>query len=114
IDEGSAQWGLVALAAFLLYGCKLAGLLAVLVSGKQSRLFGGRLRLLASAALEQVGALVISAVLVIFYTRYVFDLLRGATVRWDAQPRDDRGLSWAEAWTRLRLPTLVGAAWLAA
>jgi membrane glycosyltransferase len=30
-------------------------------------------------------------------------------VGWDAQPRDDRGLSWREAWGMLRLQTLFGA-----
>jgi membrane glycosyltransferase len=113
LADGRAQWGLIALGGALLYSCKLSALASVLVSRTQSRLFGGRLRLLAGAAIEQIGALVITSVLITFYTRYIVDLLRGASVRWDAQPRDDRGLSWAEAWTRLRLPTLVGAAWLA-
>ena len=113
LADGPAQWGLIALAGFLLYACKLTSLATVLASARQSRLFGGRLRLLASAALEQIGALVVTPVLIVFYTRFVIDLLRGASVRWDAQPRDDRGLTWTEAWTRLRLPTLVGAAWLA-
>ncbi|MBV8916306.1 MAG: glucans biosynthesis glucosyltransferase MdoH [Acetobacteraceae bacterium] len=114
LEGGPAQWTLVALSAFMLYACKVTSLIAVLVSRKQSRLFGGRLRLLASAVLEQLGALVITGVLIACYASFVLDLVRGRSVRWEAQPRDDRGLSWAEAWTRLRLPTLAGAAWLTA
>ncbi len=113
LADGPAQWGLAALGATLLYACKLTSLLPVLLSRHHSLLFGGRVRLLLSAGLEQIGALVITSVLITLYTRYIVDLVRGASVRWDPQPRDDRGLSWAEAWTRLRLPTLVGAAWLA-
>jgi membrane glycosyltransferase len=33
-------------------------------------------------------------------------------VQWDAQPRDDRGVSWGEAVQRMRLPTAIGAIWL--
>ncbi len=111
LAHGPAQTALVALGASLLYGCKVVSLVPVLWSARAARQFGGRLRLLGSAALEQLGALVVTAVLITLYTRYIVDLLLGATVCWDAQPRDDRGLSWREAWTRLRQPTLVGAVW---
>jgi membrane glycosyltransferase len=113
LGGGAAQWGLAGLVAALLYSCKLTALAAVLANRNEARQFGGRLRLLVSAALEQLGALVITSVLITFYTRFVISLLRGATVRWDAQPRDDRGLSWGEASTRLLLPTLVGVVWTA-
>ncbi len=112
LHGGGAQHALIGLGATMLYASKLTALASVLTSGKQSRRFGGRVRLLLSAALEQLGALVITAVLIVSYTRYVYDLLRGSTVRWDAQPRDERGLSWGEAGSRLLLPTLAGAVWL--
>jgi len=114
LGGGAASWGLIALGAGLLYSCKVVAIAAALCSTTESRLFGGRARLLGSALLEQLGALVVTAVLVTFYTRFIGALLRGKSVRWDAQPRDDRGLSWGEAWARLKLPTLVGLAWLIA
>ena len=40
-------------------------------------------------------------------------LLLGQTVRWTAQPRDDRGVSWAEGWVRFRGMLAAGLAWLA-
>ncbi|MDT7952448.1 MAG: glucans biosynthesis glucosyltransferase MdoH [Acetobacteraceae bacterium] len=113
LGPGLAQAWLIGLGAVLLYGGKLAVLLSVLVDGDETRGFGGRMRLLAGAVAEQLGALVISAVLITFYTRFIGALLAGASVRWDAQPRDDRGLSWSEAADKLRLPTLVGVVWLA-
>lgn len=113
LADGAAQWGLIALTATLLYVCKAAALATVLTDGAEARKFGGRWRILASAAVEQLGALIITGVLITFYTRFIAALLGGASVRWEAQPRDDRGLSWREAWTRLKLPTFVGAAWLA-
>lgn len=113
LGPGTAQSWLIGLGAVLLYGGKVLVLGSVLVSRAESRRFGGRLRLLAGAVAEQLGALVISAVLIMFYTRFIGALLAGSSVRWTAQPRDDRGLCWGEAAGRLMLPTLVGVVWLA-
>ncbi|MDP9095299.1 MAG: glucans biosynthesis glucosyltransferase MdoH, partial [Pseudomonadota bacterium] len=112
LGNGPAQSALIALGAILLYGGKIAAVGSILVSGTESRRFGGRVRLIAGAIAEQLGALVISAVLIAFYTRFIAALLAGASVRWDAQSRDDRGLSWNEATAKLTLPTMVGFIWL--
>ena len=112
LGAGAAQGALAVLTLGLLYAGKLLTLGAVLFNDREARGYGGRARLLASAALEQVAALGISATLIHFYTRYVFDLLLGQTVRWDAQPRDNRGLGWAEGWMRLRGTLLAGLGWL--
>ena len=113
LGTGAAHTALATLLLGLLYGGKLLSLGEVLADATEARRYGGRLRLLAGAALEQVGALVISAVLILFYTRYVLALLCGQTVRWTAQPRDDRGVSWAEGWVRFRGMLAAGLAWLA-
>ncbi len=114
LGSGPAHAGLAALVLGLLYGGKLLCLGEVLADGQEARRYGGRLRLLAGAALEQVGALVISAVLILFYTRYVLGLLLGHSVRWTVQPRDDRGVSWSEGWLRFRGVLAAGLLWLAA
>ena len=110
---GAMRAGFFALSAFLLYGAKLCSLVATLASGTASARFGGRLRLLASAALEQAAAMVSAPILLVFYTRFIIMMLLGRTVRWDAQPRDDRGVTWGEAALRMRLPAGVGLVWLA-
>ncbi len=112
LGAGAAHAALAVLVLGLLYAGKLLSLGTALFDDREARSYGGRARLLASAALEQVAALVISATLIVFYTRYVAALLLGQTVRWDAQPRDNRGVSWAEGWTRLRGTLLVGLGWL--
>ena len=111
LSGSSAQWALAALTGTLLYASKVTTLTAVLADREASAAFGGRARLLASAVLEQLGALVITGVLITFYTRFIVALLCGSSVRWDAQSRDDRGLTWREAWIRLQLPTVVGIVW---
>ena len=112
VGGGPASAWLVGLGAVLLYGGKVAVMLTTLADGAESARFGGRVRLILGVVAEQAGALVISAVLIAFYTRFVFALLAGSSVRWDAQPRDDRGLSWSEASHKLMLPTVLGLVWL--
>jgi len=109
----AAATGLIAVTAFLLYGAKLLTLADAVLDPAQARAYGGRGKLLASAALEQVAAFATSPILLVFYTRYILALLRGSTVRWDAQARDDRGVSWREGWARMRAPFAVGVIWLA-
>jgi membrane glycosyltransferase len=112
LGGGAAHTVLAGLVLGLLYAGKLLSLGSALFDSREAKSFGGRGRLLASAMLEQMAALVISAMLIVFYTRYVVALLLGQTVRWDAQPRDDRGLSWSEGWLRLRGTLFIGVAWL--
>lgn len=112
LGAGPAHAGLLALTVFLLYGAKVMALGLAVADGAEARGYGGRARLLAGAALEQLAAFVAAPILTLFYTRYVWALLRGGSVQWGAQPRDDRGLSWREGWLRLRGHTLTGAVWL--
>jgi membrane glycosyltransferase len=112
LGTGAAHSALAVLVLGLLYAGKLLSLGTALFDDREARSYGGRIRLIASAVLEQVAALGISAMLIVFYTRYVVALLLGQTVRWDAQPRDNRGVSWAEGWMRLRGTLLVGLGWL--
>ncbi len=114
LGSGVAHACLAALVLGFLYAGKLLCLGEVLADSEESRRYGGRMRLLAGAALEQVGALVVSSVLILFYTRYTAALLCGQTVRWTPQPRDDRGISWSEGWVRLRGMFAAGLAWMAA
>ena len=111
---GTAGGALLALGAVLLYAGKAASLLAALADGDEAATYGGRWALLGSAALEQAAAFVVSPLLVVSYAGFVFDVLLGRSVRWEAQPRDDRGVTWREALTRMRGSAVLGAAWLAA
>ena len=104
--------GLVGLGAVLLYGGKALTFATVLADRSEAARFGGRLALAGSAAVEQLAAFAVSAMVIVAYTRSVVDLIRGRTVRWDAQPRDDRGVSWAEGWLRTRLMAVSGLCWL--
>ena len=114
LEHSGAAGALAALVFAMLYGFKLTVLGAALADGRTARSFGGRLKLFGSAVCEQVSAFVLTPVLIVFYSSFVGGVMSGRSVRWDAQQRDDRGVGWAEAWARLRVPTLAGAAWLLA
>ena len=68
--------------------------------------FGGTRALLASAALEQVVWVLLWPVMTLFTAGAVVSTFFGRVVRWDAQARDDRKVSWAEA-CRLQADALV-------
>ncbi len=114
LGGGIAHTALAGLVLGLLYAGKLLNLGSALFDARVARSYGGRGRLLLSAALEQLAVLAVSAMLIVFYTQYVVALLLGQTVRWDAQPRDDRGVSWAEGWLRLRGTLIIGIGWFLA
>ena len=111
---GWTRDGFVLLTFLMLYAAKFCSLGIALADRRTAAQFGGRGRMLASALLEQAAAMVSAPVLLVFYTRFILMMLFGRTVQWDAQPRDDRGVSWGEALHRMRLPGAVGLVWLAA
>ena len=105
----------IALAAIVfgsLYAGKIMSVGMALFDNWESWSYSGRLSLITSAVLEQLAALVTSAMLLVFYTHYSITLLLGHTVKWDTQARDDRGVSWTEGWLRLRVTFVLGVAWL--
>jgi membrane glycosyltransferase len=73
------------------------GLAAALAHGPSRRAFGGAGRLVASAVLEQALSTLMTPALLLFYTRFVATTLAGRVVSWDAQPRGDRAVPFAEA-----------------
>ncbi len=99
---------LVWLTVFLLFGPRLASLGRALLLPGAARGFGGRGRLLASALVEQLIAMLLSPVLMLSATGFVLSTLAGRVVVWNAPARGDRAVGWAEAWRRLRWHTLVG------
>ncbi len=98
----------------LMFAPRLLSLAAALADGATSRGFGGRPGLVASVLLDQVFSLLAGPVSLVFYLVFVATTLAGRIVRWDAQPRDDRGLRWREASARFGLPLGVAAAVVAA
>ncbi|MCJ2106047.1 glucans biosynthesis glucosyltransferase MdoH [Methylobacterium sp. E-041] len=103
---GAAAHGLAALTLTVLALPKLLSLGHVLASKARRDAFGGTRSLLASAALEQGIWVLLWPVMTLFTAGAVISTFFGRVVRWDAQARDDRKVSWAEA-CRLQADALV-------
>ncbi|MBB3141290.1 glucans biosynthesis glucosyltransferase MdoH [Halomonas organivorans] len=72
---------------------------------------GGRARLVASAVLEALFAMLIAPLMMVFHSRFVIEVLSGRTVAWDPQAREGRALPWREALRHTWPGTLAGALW---
>ena len=103
---------LLAVTLVLLFLPKLLALSLALVRNAAS--YGGPSRLVCSALLEMLFAVILAPVMMLYHTRGVLSVLTGHTVTWDPQVRDDHTLCWRGAWTSTWGITLVGLAWASA
>ncbi len=91
---------------------RLASLLVVLASRRQSAAFGGRMAALAGVALDQALTVLLMPLNLLVCAQFVAATLGGRSVGWSTQPRCDRGVGWGEA-MRLLWPYLAaGVAWV--
>jgi membrane glycosyltransferase len=107
--HGAAAHGLAVLSLAVLALPKVLSLGHVLVSPERRASFGGVRSLLASAALEQVVWVFLWPVLTLFTAGAVVSTFLGRVVRWETQDRDDRQVSWAEAFRLQADAVVVGA-----
>ncbi|HLY55191.1 MAG TPA: glucans biosynthesis glucosyltransferase MdoH [Stellaceae bacterium] len=105
---------LLAITLASLFLPKVMGLLLVVFSSRARRSYGGLWRLLASVLLETVFSTLLAPVMMLFQTLFVVSTLIGRSVSWDAQPRDDRGLSWREGIVRHVGQSIFGLIWAGA
>lgn len=90
---------------------KLLGLLLALVSRPEA--FGGRLRLLASALLEALAAVLLAPVMMVFHSAFVLGVLTGTRVEWGSQAREGRMVRWNDALRHTAPALLLGTLWAA-
>lgn len=62
-----------------------------------------------SLGLEIVVSTLMAPVMMLFQSKFVFDILRGKSVGWNAQNRGDEGTSWQTAWQIHKWHTVFGA-----
>jgi len=90
---------------------KIMGLLLVLFSPVRRRPYGGLMGLLPSVLIETIFSTLLAPIMMLFQSLFVTAAFSGRSVAWEAQPRDDRGLSWREGLKRHAGQTLLGLAW---
>ena len=93
----------------LLFVPKLLGVILALV--RHRRQFGGTWRLLLSALLEMLFAVVIAPVMMMYHSRFVMSVLSGHDIRWEPSAREARAVPWPEALRKTAGTTAFGLAW---
>ena len=91
---------------------KLLATIMTLIDGPRRRAHGGMFAILGGVLVETVLAVLIAPLVAVFHSRFVIAAIRGTNVRWNAQQRDERGVSWGEATRQFVGLTIFG--WLVA
>ncbi len=110
VDRRAAPDALPWLVAGLIIVPRLVCVLAAMADGEQARGFGGRVALATSALLDQLVVALTYPATLTFHLVFLSGTLLGGETRWDAQTRDDCGLSWRRATGRLGPPLAIAAA----
>ena len=100
---------LLAVTAVILFLPKVLGLALALLQRRRS--FGGALRLTGGSAAEFTFSVVVAPVMMMYHSAFVLAILAGRTVRWGAQDRDGRSVSWREALGQTAATVVLGFLW---
>jgi membrane glycosyltransferase len=104
--------GLWAWTLTLLFLPRVLGVIAVFLRREQ-RAFGGTAKLLRSALLESVLALLLAPVRMVAHSVFVVSALTGLRLEWKSPPREAAGVAWRDA-LAYYAPAMLGAAAVAA
>lgn len=104
-------YALLGTTAVILFLPKLLAVALALARREERQGFGGARRLLASAVAELLFSLLLAPVMMLFHSTFVLTVLLGRGVGWTSQPRDDRGVDWADAVRRHAGHGAIGAVW---
>ncbi len=98
----------------LLFAPKLLAAGLAMARRRDRRSFGGAARLATSFVLELAFSTLLAPVLMLFQSGFVTMIALGRSVGWNAQARDDRGVSWRSAMRRHWIHVVLGVAWAGA
>jgi membrane glycosyltransferase len=93
---------------------KVFGLILLFRRRERLKAFGGAIKTVLSAIGEALFSIILAPVLMLFFTRFVWDCFTGGKVTWGNQKRvDDTGPSWRELFAAHSANTLFVLAWTA-
>lgn len=88
---------LFAISMFMLFFPKFLGLIIYLKNNKNKKAVGGSLGATKSVFVEIIYSALQAPVMMMFQSKFVFDIFAGRTVGWNTQNRGDEGTSFKEA-----------------
>ena len=108
-ETSSAASSLFLVSAFVVLLPRVLNFLRALLGSRERRGFGGTVRLVTSAIVEQLFSALLTPMLSLITLRFVAQTFRGVVVPWHSQSRADRDVGWREAVRIQRLNLVVGA-----
>ena len=91
---------LFALSMFMLIFPKFLGLIVYLRDNKNKKKIGGAIAAFKSVIAEIAMSVLTAPIMMMFQSKFVFDIFAGNSVSWNTQNRDDTGTSFNEAVSR--------------
>jgi membrane glycosyltransferase len=102
---------LMSVVAVLLFLPKVLAILLIWLKRRDSRQYGGLIRLTLSTVLEVVTSSLLAPIRMAFHTRFVLTNLMGRTVTWSTTGRDDADTSWGQALRSHGFDALIASLW---
>ena len=106
--------GIFGLTLVVLLLPKILGAILAMRDRTLRREFGGSVPLCASLLVEQLFSMLLAPTMMLFHSTFVAQTLLGRSVSWNAQERNERGVTFAEAFRRQKWHLALGVAWGAA
>lgn len=100
---------LFVISMFMLICPKFLGLIIYMMQNKKKKRIGGRWGALKSVLVEIVFSSLMAPIMMMFQSKFVFDVFAGRDAGWNTQNRDDRSTSFKLAWERHFWHTILGA-----
>ncbi|KAG4284528.1 hypothetical protein FPRO06_08907 [Fusarium proliferatum] len=109
-NPGASGAGVTVLSQWLFFKLlpKTAALFTVMATPFEIKRYGGILRFVTSVVLEYLITSIVSTAVTVSTTWFLCGLLRGISIKWDAQNRDRLGLSWRHTFRVFWVENLIG------
>jgi membrane glycosyltransferase len=104
-------YSLIAVIAMILFFPKFLSIVLIVFKRRQSRAFGGVIRLTTSVILEILLSSLLAPIRMVFHSKFVLMNLLGRTVSWESVGREDAETSWREALRYHGLDTIFASIW---
>jgi membrane glycosyltransferase len=102
---------LAAVTAMILFLPKLLSIALIVFKGRNTKAYGGVLKLSLSVFLEILLSSLLAPIRMVFHSRFVVQNLLGRTVQWGSQEREDAETRWWEAIRRHGFDSVFASAW---
>ena len=102
---------LAAVTAMILFLPKLLSVVLIVFKGRNTKAYGGVLKLSLSVFLEILLSSLLAPIRMVFHSRFVVQNLLGRTVQWGSQEREDAETRWWEAIRRHGFDSVFASAW---